>query len=215
MPDPDSGDTTDTEGRFSFKPALLRAPQTVVVDAGGVSLESSEGQGHWRLQWRDVAEVALVDFGARGMQISRFDLIEAGTMKRRSISCTVASGTTQASEDFVAYAAAKRSVLQRLAQVDPAIPVTIGEHGRARLAGFLIGMACVVAAVVIGFVALAAGRSGAVGGEAMIPLLMMLVFGGAVSWAYAPWRRRPSLPVGTIATALNDAEAADTANQSR
>lgn len=207
VPGPASGDAA-AANRFSFKPALLRAPQTVVVDAAGVSLATSQGKRDWQLAWRNIGEVALVDFGARRMQISRFDLIDSRTLKRHAISCTVSSGTTQTSEDFGAYAAAKRDVLKRLADVDPAIPVTIGEYGGARLAGFLVGIACVLAAIVIGFVALAAGRSSSVAGAA-IPLLIMLVFGGAVSWAYAPWRRRQSLPVGTIATALTDAEMPD------
>lgn len=201
----ETGDSSRGDvARFSFRPALLRAAETVAVDDEGVGLESAEGDVQWRLRWRDISQVALVDFGARGMHISRFDLIAGSRSKRRSVSCTVGASGKEASPDFAAFSAAKLESLRRLAGTNASVPVTFGEHGPAQLAGFIIGLVCVMGALVIGFGVLVGARSRAVAGETMIPLLVLFAFGTVVTWSYAPWRQRPVLPVGAVAHTLND-----------
>lgn len=200
MAAPESGART-----FAYKPALLARRQTVQIDADGVAVSDHNGNPLWHLRWDVIGKVALVDLGARRMHMSRIDLIPRDGSRRRSVSCTVSAGTTTSDPDYAVYKDAVGAITTRLAAVEPSLPVLIGEHGKSRWAAFLVGVASALAALVMAVLAQMSGRGEALMGNAMVPFLLLLLFGLTVAWAFSPWRRRPTQPVGAIAGTLGEA----------
>lgn len=196
MAAPESGTRT-----FAYKPALLARRQTVQIDTDGVAVSHHNGSPLWHLRWDAIGKVALVDLGARRMHMSRIDLIPRDGSRRRSVSCTVSAGTTTSDPDYAVYQDAVQAITTRLAAVEPSLPVLIGEHGKSRWAAFLVGVASALAALVMAVLAQMSGRGEALMGNAMVPLLVLLLFGVTIAWAFSPWRRQRQLTIAALVAA--------------
>lgn len=196
MTAPDSGART-----FAYKPALLAGRQTVQIDTDGVAVSDHNGNPLWHLRWDAIGKVALVDLGARRMHMSRIDLIPRDGSRRRSVSCTVSAGTTGSDPDYAIYRDAVQAIATRLAAVEASIPVVVGEHGKSRWAAFLVGVASAAAALVMAVLAQMSGRGEALMGNAMVPFLLLLLFGLTVAWTFSPWRRQRQLTIAALVAA--------------
>ncbi|MCI5078571.1 hypothetical protein [Oricola sp.] len=198
----DKPPTDDT--RSGYKPALLRGREFFEAGTRDLICTDADGAEKWRIAWHDIDGLAYVQHRMRGMRLSRLDLKPRGTAPKRSLSCTSPAASAHSDPEFIGFRASVALVADRLAELAPDLPVTIGEYGRSRHWIFAIGALTTVAALTITVLATAGGRGDALVGEALVPLGMMFLMGIALLIGNAPWRKPPQVPVKSFAKALQD-----------
>lgn len=197
---------TELPLHVTYKPALLTGRQTVEIGETHLTCSDDEGREKWRLAWADISRVAFVEHTIRGSRLSRIDLITRNDAQKHSLGRTTDAAGSMSDPDYVSFLSAVGAIANRLGEVAPELPVTIGEYGRSRIAMFTIGVLCLIFGVGIGIAALADGRGDRIMGEAMAPLALMILFGIFYSWQNAPWRARESLPAKLFATVFTKAD---------
>jgi len=185
---------------FSYKPALLAGRRDFEVTEAELICRDDRGGELWRLDLNKVGSAAFVEHKVRDARLRRLDLV-AGTV-HRSIGFNGGGGDPAADPNAAAHLELCAAVLDRLSERDGGLQVSVGEYGRARIAIFAIGLLSSGGAIGLLIAALASGISGARLGTAAVPLGLMVVFGGALILANAPWRGVPKVPARAFAAAL-------------
>lgn len=187
---------------LNLKPALLRGREFFEAGPTHLVCTDAENRQKWCVAWTEIAGIAFVEHTMRGMRLSRLDLLPRGAAPLRRIACTVPRVDADENPEYAGFRATMAAIAGQLAETAPDLPVTIGEYGRSRLLMFGIGVISTVGAVTIAALAAAGGRGDALIGEALVPVVLMFLFGVAVAWGTAPWRRLPRVPVAIFAKAL-------------
>lgn len=189
-----------TDGRTSFKPALLAAPVTYEVTATYVAQYDLHGTLNWRVDYADITALNHVAQSIDKKLFKRLDLHVGDRVHRIAINASFR--TRRDDPQRSAFRRVISDVAGAISDARPDLQVLIGERGRAGTAMFGIGIACLVFAVGIGIAAVATGVSTDRFAEASVPLGIMAVFGGLVAWNYRPWRPHLHLPIATFAAAM-------------
>lgn len=187
---------------YGYKPALLAGRRYVDIGETHLVCADSEGRKLWSLAWREITRLAFVEHSYRGTKMSRLDIGTAQHRARHSFGCNSAATDPMSDPDYVGFLAAVTDVVERLAETRPDLPVTIGEYGRSRLAIFVIGVISALASVILPVAAVVGGRGDRLLGEALVPILALLVFGLVLAWTHAPWRKGLAVPVSIFAKAV-------------
>ncbi|MFK8036351.1 MAG: hypothetical protein AB8B94_19635 [Hyphomicrobiales bacterium] len=136
-----------------------------------------------------VTSAALVEHLGRGFRFIRLDLFE-GRDRRATVSLTIAVPTPTNDPDMVAFWNCIEAIAGVLAERDPHLPVAMGEKGRVGVVIFAIGLLAISLT----------GLGGARGpGSTLVPSLALVGFGVAIAGANLPWRKRPEVPISTLA----------------
>ena len=184
--------------RFAFKPALLRGERVFELDEAGLT----EPGGDLRIAWADVQAAAFVDMTARGMRIRRLDLTPRDGGERLQISVTTGDASPPVDDDAIAFLRMASTALEHLETAQPGFEVTFGEYGTPRILMFAVGVLSVIGALGIMLVAAIAGISSDRWLAGIVPMLMLLGFGGVIMVNYAPWVKPPKTPAKGMALAL-------------
>ena len=184
--------------RFAFKPALLRGERVFELDEVGLT----EPEADLHIAWADVKAAAFVDLTARGMRIRRLDLTPRGGGEKLQISVTTGDASPPVDPDAIAFLRMASTALERLEDAQPGFEVTFGEYGTARILMFAVGVLSVIGALGILLVAAIAGISSDRWLAGIVPMLLLLGFGGVIMVNYAPWVKPPKMPARVMAKAL-------------
>ncbi|WP_029042025.1 hypothetical protein [Cucumibacter marinus] len=176
---------------FTFKPAMAAAAIRFVLADHALTCYRPGGQVNWTLDLRGVTRAALVDQTVRGVRYRRLDLIAKGQKHHIGINST--ADILPGGEAETTHLALLEAVGEDLADINPDLPVTIGEHGGAKIAIFVIGALSLAGSLALFFFGVM--RHGDFNAEAALPTLMLALFGVVLTLGYAPWRSNPSLPV--------------------
>lgn len=187
---------------YTLRPAPLAQTRIYRVDDTGlVCLDVKENE-LWFLPWTQIEHIAFVDHPAKSQRMRRLDLV-AGPVVTRSLSFTgPADADPAADTDTVTFLDLCADVLDRVEALRPGMPVSWGEHGRSRAILFGIGVASALGALAIGGLALATGVSSDRLAAAAVPVGVMLVLGGVLINANAPWKKPPTMPAVSMARAM-------------
>lgn len=184
---------------FTFKPALLRAPRSYLLEAG-VLHASEGGRALWSLPLADVTGAVYVEHRAYGVKMRRLDLLAGET--RRSLSQSLGLRTDPGDPELAAFRGLLAAVCEGMASAGTGATVRFGEHGRGRWAIFAIGAASVLFAIGLTVAALAGGIASSRLAEGLVPVAMMVLFGGALMWTTRPGRPVAELPADVAARVL-------------
>lgn len=189
---------------FRFKPALLRSAISFRLSAGTLVQIEDDGSLRWSLDLTRINRADFVEQRVNGVLMRRIDL--QGPEGRHQIGVTV-DGPEGSSEAAKVHLDLVEAICADIAADQPAFPIGIGEYGKARLAMFLIGVLSLSAALALGVAMGVSGVSASRAAAAALPMLLLSVLGGAVSWAYAPWhppQRLPARVMGDLVQGLRD-----------
>jgi hypothetical protein len=175
---------------FAYKPAIAAAAIRFVLYDHMLTCHRHNGQVNWSLDLRTVSRAALVDQTVRGVRYRRLDLIAKG--QKRHIGINDTADMVPGGEAETTHLALLEAVGEDLSALNPDLPVTIGEHGGARIAYFVIGALSLFGSLVLFFFGVM--RNGDFNAEAALPTLMLALFGVVLTIGYAPLRANPSLP---------------------
>ncbi|MCB1366412.1 MAG: hypothetical protein KDK00_01485 [Rhodobacteraceae bacterium] len=184
---------------FRFKPAALRRARNWRLEDGVLSL-SSDGGEDWSLPLDHVTGLALIDTTIRRTRMRRLDL-KVGSVTRR-IGINIDMDAPPDDPDLGAHLALMQAIAAHLAAGRPALPVTLGETGRTRLALFVIGVLSVLFAIGITAASMITGLSGDRLAGASVPVILLFVFGIAIGGNNLPWKGEPALPVSLLPAIL-------------
>jgi len=189
---------------FRFKPALLRSAISFRLSAGTLARVEDDGSLRWSLDLNRLNRADFVEHRVNGVLMRRIDL--HGPEGRHRIGVTV-DGPEGSSEAASEHLDLVEAICASLAEDQPEFPVGIGEYGKGRLAMFPIGVLSLSAAIALGVAMVLSGVSASRAGAAALPMLLLAVLGGTVSWAYAPWHpplRLPAHAMGDLVQGLRD-----------
>lgn len=176
--------------RWSFRPALLRAPAEWRLD--GDVLTGPQGR-------RDLGQVeraVFVETMLRGTRMRRLDLVGPEGLTR--IALNIGAGRPVDDPDRAAHRALCMAVATRLAARAPDLPVALAETGAVRALWFGIGVLALLAGPGIGITALATGVSADRLGAVAFPALMLGALGAVLMWSNQPWKTPPTVPVSIL-----------------
>lgn len=178
--------------KFSYRPAGLAVAQTFRLKDGVLSCVGDEGV-IWKLPLSEVTRAGLVDQTTKGARLTRLDLDQGAI--RRSISLNHPAEGWRSNPDAQQFVALIRAVGEALEAVQPQAYVTLGEHGRKRLSGFVIGILSGLAGVAIMVMAFVTGVEDNKLITALIPVAVLLIFAIFTTRANWPWTKLPIVPI--------------------
>lgn len=178
---------------YRFRPALLRSPRAYRLEQGVLSALDRHGAPEWQLELGRVERAVFVDFGKAHAPVRRLDLFGHDGMRRIVLN----TGMGGMEDDRAQFAALAAAIFRSLADTRPDAEVEVGEYGAARLAMLAAGLAALAGGLglLIAVALTAADRLA----EAAVPIAVLILFGGAISWGNRPWRPRPKLAARTMA----------------
>lgn len=180
--------------RYSFKPALLCGAQDWVLDETILTGPARP------IDLRDVTRAVWVERVIRRNRFTRLDLHD--NEGRISIAITTQTGQDRDDPDRAAHRGLCRAVAGVLAELEPDLPVVVGEYGRAALAMFVIGALTLLAGIALPLLALATGVSGGKLAGAAVPIMMLLAMGGVFAWTNRPWKPEATIPAAALPALL-------------
>lgn len=181
---------------YRFRTALLQGKRAYRLDGGVLSALGRHGTQEWQLDLGRVKRAVFVDLGRASTPIRRLDLFGPEGLRRISINSAV-GGMDEDRAEFAALAAA---VCRELAEARPDAGVEVGEYGVSRLVMLGIGLVCLVGGA--GLLVASAISSPARIAEAAVPIGVLLLVGGALTWGNRPGRTRRELPASKMAEAI-------------
>lgn len=189
---------TDTDQRFAYRPAPLRAPVDVRVAAEDISVE-----GSWTLRLADVEAAAFVSQRLGDQRLLRLDLYSGG--KCYPIGYSGGAAEKPVDGDMQQHLAAIVATLRALSRARPDARIALGAVGGARWGLFAVGLVSVLSGAGIATGALASGVSGERLVAVAVPVALLLMLGVALIHGFWPWRRRTEVCPAALADTLSGA----------
>jgi hypothetical protein len=187
---------------FRFRRAALLPRRTYALDGHVLRCE-----GRWELDLRSIDRAAFVDNRFERLRVVRFDLICRGRFrtKVRRLNQTRDLGWAPG-PDAAAYSALVQATARRLATLNPALEVTMGEYGAARWGVFV--------PMLLWFAGMGSAgwffQTMPVDGPTYlvaIPFWIAATAGLVSAWRFRPMKANPVLPIGVFADVLEEAAA--------
>ncbi len=171
---------------ISYKAALLARARTYHL-SGGVLSRAGKNRPVWEVPLAKVEDVTLVDHSFQKSRMIRLDLHHGG--KRYSLALTQPLQGWHENRDTRRFLSLASAVMTELEAAQPGIEVTEGQGGRFRTIMFTIGVVTILAAMALLAIAIIVGMATEKLIAGVIPVGLMLAFGGYISYAYRPWER--------------------------
>ena len=191
---------TESGQTFRFRRAAVLPARTYVLDGHILRCE-----GRWNLDLRRVGRAAFVDNRFERVRVVRFDLIHRGRFRTKVLRLSQSPDKLwRTGQDEAAFVGLVQATARRLAELDPEIEVTMGEHGAGRWGTFV--------AMLLWFAAMASAgwffQTMPVEGPIYliaIPFWIAALAGLNSAWRFRPAQTNPVPPVAVFADALEKA----------
>ncbi len=175
---------------YQFKPAPLRDVMHFHLDDDNLRQLTRDGQAEWQLPLQDVQAVRYVHHRINGLSFWRLDIkARDGGLFRVSENQGAEGISDPQAQNLL------QDLCLTLSKHHPDLQITIGEYGRARLAIFAIGIMSLIFALGLVAVALWTGLAPNRFVAASVPVLLLLLFGGVVSYSNRPGQPLPRLSI--------------------
>lgn len=180
--------------RYGFKPALLRARRTCILDDTILTLQTPAGNPDWVLDLTTVTGLAYSDQTIGYTRIRRLEL-DTPTGRKLLGQSLGAPGNGPAAQEFFALVLA---ILQAVHAHAPDIEILYGQRGSARWGMFLAGAFSFCVGLGLPIVALATSPRGDVLTQIALPCLILILLGVVFGWRNRPWTPTPRLRLTTF-----------------
>ena len=180
--------------RYGFKPALLRARRTCILDGTTLTLQTPAGNPDWVLDLTSVTGLAYSDQTIGYTRIRRLEL-DTPTGRKLLGQSLGAPGNGPAAQEFFALVLA---ILQTVHAHAPNIEILYGQRGSARWGMFLAGAFSFCVGLGLPIVALATSPRGDVLTQIALPCLVLILLGVIFGWRNRPWTPTPHLSLATF-----------------
>jgi len=152
------------------------------VSTEGVSVTTSDATESFK--W---AEVNGVRYWAMAAGKAGFQGLDFSLADNRKLDLRITDPEPRVVDaDDLSYMKMLVACLRELATQRPDLSVEIGNKKSVQWALFLIGVVCIGFALALVFFALAEGRNSRLE-AALLPIGMMMLFGGAIAWNFHPF----------------------------
>ncbi len=169
----------------TFKPAVLARAKTYRLQGGVLSEIGIDGP-KWELPLADVEYAAYVDAVFRKIRMTRLDLHQGDTC--RSIRLGQPAAGWIGDPDTQKFLTLARDICAGLEAAQPGTKITQGEYGRARWIMFIMGVITLVFSIGILALVIITGVPSQKLWAGMVPMGLMFLFGGYISYLSFPWR---------------------------
>ena len=175
---------------FEYKPALLTSHLTVTVSDEGVRREYNgiSDTANW-------SDIATVRFAAIGTHVGESQELEFVMKDGRKLSIN-RNDPDHRHEDKhdLTYRDMFLAVLKGLVQHRPDLQLRVGQKNTVQWILFLRGVSCILFALGIGIAVTGDGGSE----RGLLPLGVMLVFGGMIAWSFHPFGPPLYIPPASV-----------------
>jgi len=170
----------------TIRPALLAREAGYDVARDRLIKYGSTGETAWDIRFADLTGMALVEHVLRGIRMRRLD-----------------ARVPRDDPERQALARLHRAIAAAVAEARPEIEVRLGEYGWGKRAMFAVGAVSLLGGVAILVTSLASGLSGERLAAGAVPVFFLVLLGLVLGSSYAPWRKTPRVPVGTLPDVLD------------
>lgn len=180
----------------TFHPAILAKAKTYQLKNGVLSEMDENGQ-KWALSLADVESVAYVDAIFKKTRGTRLDLHYGDVC--RSLRLGQPAGDWINNIDTREFLTFARAICLGLENAQPGIEITQGEYGRSRIIMFVIGILTLIFAIGIIGLAVITGVQTEKLFAGIVPISIMFLIGGYVSYTSRPWQVLAKMPAAGFA----------------
>lgn len=172
------------EREYLIRPAPARGQRSYTLTPQTLDCKGKNG---WSLQLDKLQTANFVQHRIGDQVMWRLDLEDGGTSQ--SIATSFPYSTRTQSEDCASFIELCQILSGNISKSNPDFQIGYGEHGKARLVLFGIGVVSALFGIGLLLAALLSGVSGErlLGGGVAIGLLV--IFGLVLARGYSPWRK--------------------------
>lgn len=185
---------------FEYKPAPIGGARRVVVDAAGVRVFDKEGELRDHALFADVDTIRFVTWSTKYGAQRRLELVAMDETFR--IGLNGARDMNGAELPLSEFFAACEATLIALGAEKPELEVSWGEGSRMRWLWFSMGLAAVLFGIGLPIAALIANVRIEKLLGALVPTVLLVLFGLAICSAFRPWRQAPKIPIKVMTEAF-------------
>lgn len=192
---------------FEYRPAPIGGARRVVVDSAGVRVFDKDGELRDHVLFTDVDTVRFVTWSTQYGAQRRLELVAMDETFRIGLNgARDMSGTETPLSEFFA---ACEATLLALGAEKPELEVSWGEGSRMRWLWFSMGLVAVLLGIGLPIVAFITNvRTEKILG-ALVPAVLLALFGLAICSAFRPWRPAPKIPIKVMAEAFRGMRSPD------
>lgn len=168
---------------FRYKPALFASHHTIIVSDAGITREK-DGTSDIAA-WQDISSIR---YSVIGTHLGESHAIKFVLRNGRKLSINRNDLDERFDDESdVAYRQMFLAVLKGLVAHRPDLRLDLGQNKTVQWILFSLGLVCLLFAVAIVVLAWMDGKSSRLQ-TAIVPIGLMLVFGGGVAWNFHPFR---------------------------
>ncbi len=182
---------------FEYKKAPIGRRVCLTIDDQGASLGRAGRDPSERVEWASATAVRYGEITTRGLTSRWLDVLHPGGRLR--LGCNAHESEDPNSGDLGVYHSAVVALVRQLETRRPELRAHLGTGNAMTWVFFLMGLTAAVTGCGLPLVAWLTGRPTDKIMGALVPCVMLLLFGVMIMRAFVPWRRADPIPLGELA----------------